>query len=106
LELADTVLRSRVSEDGEQKLELNIWGCLLDCRDREMKFEIRQNSQVVVFRVQSQDEYEKWLKALRRASARNIEYFYETGKVIGSGAFGKVYLGRDLETGAQVAIKV
>lgn len=42
----------------------------------------------------------------RQLSRKRKERYWNTGKMIGKGGFGKVYLGRDTERNIDVAIKV
>mmetsp|Transcript_7412 Transcript_7412/g.22563 ORF Transcript_7412/g.22563 Transcript_7412/m.22563 type:complete len:410 (-) Transcript_7412:68-1297(-) len=51
-------------------------------------------------------EREQWIHTFERARNNDIRDHYTMGEIIGSGNFGKVLLGRSLETGEQVAIKI
>jgi len=54
---------------------------------------------------ESEDELQEWAEVLKKASGTALHDFYEMGKEIGSGAYGKVYKARNRKTGEIVAIK-
>jgi serine/threonine protein kinase len=51
-------------------------------------------------------EFATWAAAADRASTRDLSLYYNLGRMIGEGAFAKVYIGSDITTGEQFAIKV
>uniref|UniRef100_A0A7S0BPD9 Protein kinase domain-containing protein n=1 Tax=Rhodosorus marinus TaxID=101924 RepID=A0A7S0BPD9_9RHOD len=106
LELNDTVLSMRNEEKGDIKWEMNLWGCPVECWEKDLKFELKQTDKHLTFKAQSKEDFRLWEEALKRASARHIEVFYTTGKLIGQGAYGKVFIGRNKQTDSDVAIKV
>uniref|UniRef100_A0A7S1TKK0 Protein kinase domain-containing protein n=1 Tax=Erythrolobus australicus TaxID=1077150 RepID=A0A7S1TKK0_9RHOD len=54
---------------------------------------------------ESDEEFDKWLEALKHASGTALHDFYQMGKEIGSGTYGKVYSAKNRKTGEEVAVK-
>jgi serine/threonine protein kinase len=55
---------------------------------------------------ETRDEFLAWEAAADRAAKRDLYRYYKIGDMLGEGAFAKVYLGSDTETGEQFAIKI
>lgn len=65
---------------------------------------VHHGNKMASFIVASEEEYSKWLGAIRKTS-RILEDWYTPGKQIGQGSYGVVHVGRDTITGDKVAIK-
>lgn len=63
-----------------------------------------QNNLIVLY-ARSEDECNVWVSALRNASQRKLEDYYEVMDLIGEGGFAKVRLGRCLTSNQNCAIK-
>lgn len=68
---------------------------------------VRRPGRIMSFFAGNSEEFEKWIIALKRASASNIsiDTFYKMGEIIGEGVNGNVLKGWDRATNEEVAIK-
>mmetsp|Transcript_6928 Transcript_6928/g.12408 ORF Transcript_6928/g.12408 Transcript_6928/m.12408 type:complete len:397 (-) Transcript_6928:99-1289(-) len=90
-----------------EKSVLELWGARVDVNPRSKEIVITSPSdrKRLSLYAPTDDEFASWSRALMRATGTNLDAFYEVGRQIGSGAYGKVYEGRRRETGERVAIK-
>jgi len=97
-------------ETSTEKNSLDLWGARIDCNPKAREIVIvpigadRRSGSITLY-ANTDDEFRAWSVALMRATGSYIEKFYEVGRQIGSGAYGKVYEGQSRLTGQKVAIK-
>lgn len=86
---------------------VSITDCAVGPGPRKHELVINLPTRRVSFFADSTKEFERWIIALKKASASNIniETFYRMGAAIGDGVNGEVYLGWDKATNEPVAIK-
>lgn len=105
-QLVGSVLSAHNDENSPPKWEINIWGLAVYHSDKENLIVIQHAAKTVKFHLETAEEYKQWLIAAKRASARSVSDFYETGEVIGNGSYGQVLKGVDKFTGEVRAVKV
>eukprot|EP00188_Purpureofilum_apyrenoidigerum_P000920 Plantae.Rhodophyta-Purpureofilum_apyrenoidigerum.ctg14664.p1 GENE.Plantae.Rhodophyta-Purpureofilum_apyrenoidigerum.ctg14664~~Plantae.Rhodophyta-Purpureofilum_apyrenoidigerum.ctg14664.p1 ORF type:complete len:398 (+),score=79.00 Plantae.Rhodophyta-Purpureofilum_apyrenoidigerum.ctg14664:370-1563(+) len=104
--LNGSMLSSHHDEQSPAKWEINIWGLAVYHSDKEHMIIIQHATKTVRFYVETQEAFNEWLLAVKRASARSVADFYETGEVIGNGSYGQVLKGVDRFSKEVRAIKV
>lgn len=74
--------------------------------DRPRELVLKLPSRSISYFAETDEEYQRWIKAVVRANERDVRKYYELGEVLGEGAFAKVHRAVDLASGEDVAIKV
>jgi serine/threonine protein kinase len=106
VKLHECMLTNHHSPDAPATWEVDITKCPIRCNKEQQELSISLPNRKISFFTETQDEFEAWSAALKRASASSVEDYYSVGKVLGEGAFAEVRVGNDKETGEAFAIKI
>lgn len=105
------VLRDGVLSNHHSKHSVCTWQVrVADCpfsvggRDNELVLHLPQRR--ISFFAESPTDFSKWTKALETFCSCGVDFFYDIGRLLGEGAFAKVHIAKDKNTGENVAIKV
>jgi calcium/calmodulin-dependent protein kinase I len=101
-------LHDAPEDDAPPLTTLSLTGAAVGSAKRRKEVTLAfQSGERLVLRIRKEDQFAQWLAATRCA-ARVVADYYRIvpGKVLGIGAFSRVYFGFDLESGDHVAIKV
>mmetsp|Transcript_11386 Transcript_11386/g.19484 ORF Transcript_11386/g.19484 Transcript_11386/m.19484 type:complete len:394 (-) Transcript_11386:125-1306(-) len=96
---------TQYEDDSTTRWNMDVWGSKIEPHVRNKEISIISADKKVSLTAFSDEEFDIWLTALYRASGTNFDKFYEMGRQIGSGAYGKVFEGKNKATGELVAIK-
>lgn len=113
--LDGAILSKHLTENSSAIWDINVQGAQIGRLGR-CNFGIRLNklekraakdfqNNLIVLYSRTEDECNVWVSALRNASQRKLEDYYEVMDLIGEGGFAKVRLGRCLTTNQNRAIK-
>jgi serine/threonine protein kinase len=106
LRLRASVLSSHHSEDAPATWEVNVTETPVAVGVRRHELVVSLPQRKVSFFAASDDDFQTWAAALKRAANSEVEDFYILGQLLGEGAFAQVKLGVDRVTGEKFAIKI
>lgn len=107
LRLQGDQLSNHKDPNGSPTWKVSVADCGIGPGPRKNELLVHLPKRRVSFFAESSADFERWIYALKRATASNIclESFYELGEVIGDGINGEVLKGWDKATKEPVAIK-
>ncbi|KAA8499843.1 putative myosin light chain kinase [Porphyridium purpureum] len=106
--LVGTTLSCQKDEKAAPKWTVDVLGRDLvdETTDKGGKVTISLPDRKLIIHFKEGDTAKSWSEALKIAKSMQVENFYQMGKQIGHGAYSKVRLGFEKESGKEVAIKV
>uniref|UniRef100_A0A6T6BGW8 Protein kinase domain-containing protein n=1 Tax=Compsopogon caeruleus TaxID=31354 RepID=A0A6T6BGW8_9RHOD len=104
--LQGSMLSNHYDENSVAKWTVDVFHCELKIDEKSRMITIVTTDKTHNFYADSREDFEEWARSFKRATATSIEDFYEIRDVIGTGAYGKVFLARDRITHEERAVKV
>lgn len=107
LSLEDGKLDNKKDPKAKPTWTVSIKNCAVGPGPRLHELVVNLPKRKASFFAASRQDFEKWIIALKKASASNfnLDAFYRVGDVIGEGVNGEVHIGWDRVTNEAVAIK-
>eukprot|EP00179_Madagascaria_erythrocladioides_P006021 CAMPEP_0198317226 /NCGR_PEP_ID=MMETSP1450-20131203/6777_1 /TAXON_ID=753684 ORGANISM="Madagascaria erythrocladiodes, Strain CCMP3234" /NCGR_SAMPLE_ID=MMETSP1450 /ASSEMBLY_ACC=CAM_ASM_001115 /LENGTH=396 /DNA_ID=CAMNT_0044020415 /DNA_START=190 /DNA_END=1380 /DNA_ORIENTATION=+ len=108
IKLQGSTLSNHYDESSPPTWQIDIFHSDLDISEKYKMFTLvtPDKSKTLTFYAETEEDFQEWSVAFKRATATCIEDFYEIGDVIGVGAYGKVFQGTDRICKEKRAIKV
>lgn len=100
------LLSNHRNEDSPPTWEISVSHCPVSVGSRQNELVIQLPQRSVSLFADTHEDFQKWIQALKKASASGVNDFYKIGELLGEGAFAQVKLGVDRETGEKCAIKI
>eukprot|EP00180_Rhodochaete_pulchella_P000563 Plantae.Rhodophyta-Rhodochaete_pulchella.ctg1403.p1 GENE.Plantae.Rhodophyta-Rhodochaete_pulchella.ctg1403~~Plantae.Rhodophyta-Rhodochaete_pulchella.ctg1403.p1 ORF type:complete len:376 (+),score=81.92 Plantae.Rhodophyta-Rhodochaete_pulchella.ctg1403:412-1539(+) len=104
--LADNTLTCAHDEEETPTWECTMQKARVYGKPTQLKIILALEERSMNLFLNTKEEYEEWYNALLKSSVQNVEEYYELGKVIGEGAFAKVFMGIDKKTLEKHAVKI
>ena len=105
LSLKGSLLAHHVKEQSAPTWEIDLADVRISVGERSHEFVVSAAGRSVSFFAESNNDYMKWVAALKHASSM-LEDFYTIGTQIGQGSYGEVFIGVDKITKESRAIKI
>lgn len=106
MRLSGTALSNSHTEVSYPSWKISLIECPVTIGSRPLEFQIQLRRTRLSYFARSEQDFEAWKHAFRRALEMRIERFYNFGHVLGEGAFAQVRIGEDKHTHERFAIKV
>eukprot|EP00177_Eucheuma_denticulatum_P001643 GFKZ01002960.1.p1 GENE.GFKZ01002960.1~~GFKZ01002960.1.p1 ORF type:complete len:438 (-),score=66.65 GFKZ01002960.1:2062-3375(-) len=100
------MLSSHHSETSPASWQVRLADCPFQGGPRQNELIIKLQKRSISYFAHDQDSYQQWVAALRSSSSSRVDDFYKLGTVLGEGAFAKVRMAIDKQTGQKTAVKI
>jgi len=104
--LKESVLSCHHDQKSPAKWEVNVSNCPVLTGSGKLELKVELPHRKITLYALNEESFQAWKAALRSASSRIVEDFYEIGDLIGRGACAEVRECRDRKTKEQFAIKI
>lgn len=100
------MLSNHHSQTSPPTWQVRIADCPFSVGSRQYELVVQLPQRKISFFAEDPDSFQKWTSALKKSAASGVDDFYKFGDVLGEGAFAKVKLAIDRETGDKAAVKI